>query len=423
MTILSFFAIILKINNKFLNINLKSILVVSLCISFLYGSVWVSGQTTPDDINPEVNDLNKQIRDKREQAQALLSKQKQYEAALAQKQNERADLNNQIAILDNHLAKTQIEVDSIKLDIQETDLEIRKKNIEITDKQETIDKQKEHIASVIRLLYKQGQASSLEILLLHDSFSEFLNQLKYLGDVNGELTQSLRSLADLKDSLEKDKKTLEIKLVEMGKLKTSYDEKLAKLVAQKEDKTTILGQVMGSEEQYQDLIRAARAEQAQASADITNIEAKVRRKLAEKKEVLIGNGTMRWPVARNTITAYFHDPEYPFRRSFEHPAIDIRAAQGSQIRSAAPGYVARAKDSGMGYSYIMIVHSDGLATVYGHVSRILIKEDEYVSAGQLIGLSGATPGTPGAGRFTTGPHLHFEVRLNGIPVDPLGYIN
>lgn len=408
---------------KLQKINYKSILALSICVSLLYGSVSVWGQANSEETNPDVIDLNRQIREKREQTKSLQDKQKAYEKALAEKQTERADLNNQIAILDNHLAKSQIEVDSILIDLQETDLEIRKKNIEIADKEETIGKQKEHIGSVIRLLYKQGQASSLEILLLHDSFSQFLNQLKYLGDVNGELTQSLRNLSDLKDGLEKDKQTLEIKLAQMEKLKITYEEKLAQLKAQKEDKVTILSQVMGSEEQYQDLIRAARAEQAQANADISNIESKVRQKLAAKNEVISGDGTFRWPVAKNVITAYFHDPSYPFRRSFEHPAIDIRAGQGSPVRSAAPGYVARAKDSGLGYSYIMIVHSNGLATVYGHISKILVKEDEYVAQGQLIGLSGGTPGTPGAGRFTTGPHMHFEVRLNGIPVDPLGYLN
>lgn len=404
-------------------LNLKNILAISVLVSLLYGSFWASGQTIATDNNPEVVDLNRQIREKREQAKALQDKQKTYELALAQKQTEKADLNNQIAVLDNHLAKTQIEVDSIKIDLQETDLEIRKKTIEIADKEETIIKQKDHIGSVIRLLYKQGQASSLEILLLHDSFSEFLNQLKYLGDVNGELTQSLRGLSDLKDGLEKDKQNLEIKLAKIEKLKKSYDEKLAKLSSVKDEKTAILSQVMGSEEEYQNLIAAVRAEQAQASADISNYEGKVRLKLANKIENLAGNGTFIWPVPKNTITAYFHDPDYPFRRSFEHPAIDIRAPQGTPVRSAAPGYVARAKDSGMGYSYIMVVHSDGLATVYGHISKIMVKEDEYVEQGQVIGLSGATPGTPGAGKFTTGPHLHFEVRLNGIPVDPLGYLN
>ena len=139
----------------------------------------------------------------------------------------------------------------------------------------------------------------------------------------------------------------------------------------------------------------------------------------EKEGIII----FSWPIPLNGITSKFHDPDYPYRSWIgEHSAIDLRAAQGTAIRAPASGYVARAKHGGLGYSYIMIIHNESFSTVYGHVSQIFVQEDEYVKRGTIIGRTGGLPGTLGAGRFSTGPHLHFEVRLDGIPVNPEDYL-
>jgi hypothetical protein len=80
------------------------------------------------------------------------------------------------------------------------------------------------------------------------------------------------------------------------------------------------------------------------------------------------------------------------------------------------------RDNGYGYSYLILAHAGGFMTVYGHVSEFRVAEGEKVFAGQIVALSGATPGTKGAGLMTTGAHLHFEVLKGGKYVDPLDYL-
>lgn len=409
-------------NKKITIISSVCLLSVFLFAIIIYKPFLASGQTEVQ--SDEVKELNRQIKEKRDRAEDLQKRQEEYNKQLENLQAQKMDLANQISLLDNRIARSQLEIESTELDIDRTNLEIDKNNLDIIQKEKAIEKEKDHVGIVLRLLYKQDKASALEILLLNDSFSEFMNQVKYLEDMNGEIGDSLKKLEKYKTDLEKEKLTLDSKQKELANFKIDLDNKKISLGTEKDNKGFILLQTKDSEQQYQNLVALAKQEQAQAAADIVNLEKLVREKLSKQQNIKLEENSsgMIWPVTKNVVTTYFHDPDYPFRYIFEHPAIDIRAAQGTTLRAAESGYVARAKDAGMGYSYIMIVHADGLATVYGHVSKIFVKEDEYVSQGQAIGLSGATPGTPGAGRLTTGPHLHFETRLNGIPVDPLEYL-
>lgn len=129
-----------------------------------------------------------------------------------------------------------------------------------------------------------------------------------------------------------------------------------------------------------------------------------------------------WPVAPSLgISAYFKDQKYLKRFGFEHKAIDIPIAQDSAFYAAADGVVKIISDNDLGYSYLIIEH-DGFSTLYGHVSEFLAEEGQTVSRGDLIGKTGGMPGTKGAGQITTGPHMHFELIINGEHSDPLAYL-
>ncbi len=399
-------------------------------LTLTIGNLTVLGQdsfnTTGNSttIHNEVKKINNDIQDKKSEIKRLQKKQAKYANAIKQKQQEKASLNNQLAILDNKVAKAELDLELTQTEIERIELEIAKTDQNIKNKNKDIEIQKTKIANILKLINQKDKASSLEIILLNNSLSEFMNRIKYLEDMNAGVKKSLDNLKNLKHELNKEKADLKKQNQDFIELKIKLQERKDALEADKETKLMVVSQISSSEQAYQHLLAQSKKEQQDAAAEIVNMEKIARAKLASlngKKLELNDNGFI-WPVKKDTITTYFHDPDYPFRHIFEHPAIDIRAAQNSTLRAAASGYVARAKNNGLGYSYIMLVHGDGLSTVYGHVSKIYVKQDEYVVQGQVIGKTGGLPGTPGAGRLTTGPHLHFEIRLNGIPVDPLGYL-
>ena len=212
------------------------------------------------------------------------------------------------------------------------------------------------------------------------------------------------------------------------RLEDQLEEKKADLEEQKFAKEDLLDQTKESEQRFTTLVGNLKQQYRQIANEIASIEIEVRRKLEEQSKLknLPGGsaGKLSWPTASRYITSSFHDLSYPYRHVFEHSGLDIRAAHGTALKAAASGYVGRAKHcaSSSCYSYVMIIHADGISTVYGHMSSVSVKDNQFVARGDVIGYSGGTPGTVGAGPFVTGPHLHFEVRKNGIPVNPLQYL-
>lgn len=132
----------------------------------------------------------------------------------------------------------------------------------------------------------------------------------------------------------------------------------------------------------------------------------------------------QWPVEPLLgISAQFHDEDYHKRFGIEHNAIDIPTDQLTPVKAPLSGRVVKVHDGGAtGYSYLQLAHRDGYSTVYGHVYEFKVQEGQVVQQGQIIALSGGAIGTKGAGRLTTGPHLHFEVLKNGQYVNPLDYL-
>lgn len=129
-----------------------------------------------------------------------------------------------------------------------------------------------------------------------------------------------------------------------------------------------------------------------------------------------------WPV-KGPISAGYLDPDYAIVFNVPHRGMDIAVAQATPVRSVADGVVFAAKDGGLtGYSYVLIGHRNGYASLYGHVSSMFVKAGDKVNAGQMVALSGGRPGTHGAGYMTTGSHLHLEITKDGAHINPMSVL-
>ena len=410
---------------KKFSIHILILLILSTALVAWRNISIVNGQED-DAFNAEIKALNQQIQTQKQQLESLANKQKQYAQQIAAKQQEKNTLSSQLSLLADKAAQTELEIESTNISINKTNLEAQKISLDIIDTNATIEAQKDRIAKLLRLVYKQDQVSSLEVLLLNDSISEFLNHAKYLENANNELRQNLNQLQYDKERLDQAKINIDNKNKELNTLKQNLESNKSKLEYEQSLQANLLEETKQSEQAYQNLLQEAKRQAAQAEAEISNIENTIRSKMAQKDKDRLNNSdsSIAWPISGRYVTATFHDPDYPFRRIIgEHSGIDLRSPQGSPLYAAADGYVARVKfDGSTAYAYIMIIHNDGLSTVYGHVSGVNVEADQYVVKGQLIGKTGGGPGRPGSGPFSTGSHLHFEVRKNGIPVNPLDYL-
>ena len=403
------------------NQNKKLVLLTAAFIAL--GFFVLSASTVIASTATSIDDLKEDIDAKRLEIDKINKKLEVYQKSLEQKRQEKVSLANELEILTQQIGELELKLQSTQLQIDASNLEIESILLRILDNEEKIDAHQNRLGEMIREIDRQDQRDILTIALQNGNLADFLTEVSQVKAIEKQLKQSLDQLKALRKELDERQAVLEQKNQELLGLKAQLAEQKAKLDGQESAKTYYLLQAKSSEKKFQGLIEEGKREQAAINNEIIGLEKTLRQRLSTGDQPLISTGRFIWPAPKNIITTYFYDPDYPFRAIFEHPGIDFRAAQGTTVRAADSGYVARAKNGGArGYSYIMIIHADGLSTVYGHMSKIYVAQDSYVSQGDVIGLSGGTPGTPGAGPFTTGPHMHFEVRQNGIPVDPLGYL-
>lgn len=375
-----------------------------------------------DDTSEQINALNEVIEEKQAHIDQVNRKIGSYQEKIDEAQDQEVTLQNEVELLENRIAKTELDIEAIELDIESVQLEIDVLEYQIADLEVQLERQREILASILRRINQYDDGTIMEMVFGTDSFSELFDQLRYLEEVNSDLEGTLQEAKGTKDQLEVQQVSREDRLGRLFGLQDDLEAEKLLLENEIGAKEVLINEVQYSEAQFAALMYELRQEEQYLNQQIGQLQTEIEAKLYDTDEY--GDATvLSWPVDPNYrgISAYYHDPTYPFRHMFEHSGIDIPAAQGTELKAPAPGYVAWVKQGRLYGNYIMIIHTNGIATLYAHLSKPLVVADQFVSRGETIALTGGMPGTSGAG-LSTGPHLHFEVRLNGIPVDPMNYM-
>lgn len=288
------------------------------------------------------------------------------------------DTKNKIAILENNISLTQIE----------------------------IDKDKEMIGDKLFLIYKIKNELPLDIYFSSKTIGELFTRINFLNILlrsNRESLEELRkkeeALKKEKENLEKEKKNLESLLKENENLKIS-------LLEEEKKRDNLLKTLLSKEEEYKKEIEVYKRKIEEQEEKIQEI---IRRAELAKKLPEVGN--IIWPV-KGPIVSPFGMRIHPVYGIWAfHSGADIDAPTGTPIKAVADGIVIYAGWLGSYGIVVFLRHGGNISTVYAHMQYFTVELNQYVKQGDIIGYVDNTG-------LSTGPHLHFEIRIDGKPVDP-----
>ena len=354
--------------------------------------------------------------------------------------NKVSDVEKTRAALQKEITLTKEEIETVKAYIERLQQQIDVKSTELESAQKALEAKEENFSQTVRTTYEQGDISYLEVLLNSSSFSDLLNRLDIVSTIMddnkkivAEYTAAKEDIQQKRDDLQKTQDeqvqyqdNLNYKAEE---LKSSEEQQKAlqeSLEAYQKEQKAEYERITSEMDTVSDQIAEQSRKEAAAAAAAAAAAKKKGGSSSSSSSSSAGNlssatltsGTFTWPLPgyTNNSSAYgwrVH-PIYGTRKF--HKGEDIPAPTGTPIVAAASGTVTTAGwVSGYG-NYTVINHGGGVMTAYGHQSAIHVSVGQRVTAGQTIGLVGSTGNS-------TGPHLHFEVYVNGSTQNPMSYFN
>jgi murein DD-endopeptidase MepM/ murein hydrolase activator NlpD len=361
-------------------------------------------------VDSKIETLNEKIAAARARERALAADIASVSSQILELEHEVGDVSRDLATLEHDLA---LHEEKLRKITELWQLQTGKLKFLRSQHAQALDRLNDRIVAV----YESGNLSTVDVLLSSASFSELVSRLDYVKQITSQDERIATSVGRAKDRMrvaqarttvtrkqvETVTRSVQIRTEQTRAVKNQLVAQESALSTAKGRKQATLASVAQQRREYLHEVEALAAVSAQLASRIQASQG------SSGVPVRPSGGGLMWPVS-GPVTSPFG-----WRWGRMHEGIDIAVPTGTPVHAAQSGRVIIAGWMGGYGNLIVIDHGGGLSTAYGHNSGFAVGSGASVSQGQVVAYAGSTGNS-------TGPHVHFEVRVNGSPVDPLGYL-
>ena len=376
------------------NLCIVLILLVCFVTTFSYAENEIAEQ--PTDLQTQKNELENQLNDANNQLDEVQSN-------LSDNLQQVEKLDEKIATAEEELQEQESKITELKKSISEIEEELNT----VTEKQK---KQQELFEKRIVAIYEAGETQYLDIILKSRNLSEFLSSYYVISEIAETDKELLEDLTEKKKTIDLTKQKLENEKKELATIMENQTRMANTLQNTKQMRQNFISKLSEDEKNLQSKIDEINAQYEEVNKQILELA-------QQGLDTAYIGGELAWPVPGYTrITSKYAMRVHPITGQYKlHTGVDIGAPTGANFIAANDGVVVKA---GMNTAYgnmVIIDHGGGISTLYAHGSEILVQVGQQVKRGDPVLKVGSTG-------YSTGPHAHFEVRINGVTTDPLPYI-
>lgn len=388
---------------------MKRAFLVSITVALAaYVLMPLPGQSSVSSLNNRIDNVRGKIKQKRA-TEAVLTR------TITRYNNRIASLQGEIRGLQDRQNKIQTTLNQKRADLVTTQNRLEKARDRLARLKVYLGKAERMLSARLVQMYKDGDPDALTVILESDGFTDLLESTEFLDRITDQDNKIIERVRSLKAATTKQAKQLGVLQTRQAVTVRTIQSRRNEVAAVKGRLVNGRGELQGARDGRAGVLARVREQRHTLEGDLSKMQAQVQAQLRAAQNapaagpIRRGSGQLIWPV-NGAISSPFG-----MRWGRLHAGLDLPAPTGTPIRAADSGRVAIAGWTGGYGNYTCIQHTSSLASCYAHQSSIGVSAGQSVSQGQVIGAVGNTGNSFGA-------HVHFEVRVGGAPVDPLGYL-